>query len=278
MKFRPRILAILLMGLLPACADPEAAGITSPEGDLFAAAVDACVLGVTDGEARTLIASLLLEIDGLEASGALNAGQASALRNHLQNVLRHVDAGRYCAALAQLDAFRQQVDEFVDEGILTEEEAASLEEISGTIIEGLPEFPNQVVVDAPSSAAGTYDATGAAFGPTPTAAGVSAGIARVNDGTGGPGTPTDACEPLIGFPAGAIALVDRGQCTFVIKARNAQAAGAVAMIVVQNTAGPPIPMGGADPEVAIPSVMISLADGAVIEAGLPAAGTVRRTP
>jgi hypothetical protein len=79
---------------------------------------------------------------------------------------------------------------------------------------------------------------------------------------------------LIGFPAGAIALVDRGTCTFVQKVSNAQAAGVVAVIVVNNVAGAPTTMGGTDPTIMIPSVMVSLADGNVIKAGLPATGRI----
>jgi Zn-dependent M28 family amino/carboxypeptidase len=44
---------------------------------------------------------------------------------------------------------------------------------------------------------------------------------------------TSGCEAadFAGFPAGAIALVQRGTCTFAVKAANAAAAGAVAVIV-----------------------------------------------
>jgi len=44
---------------------------------------------------------------------------------------------------------------------------------------------------------------------------------------------TSGCEAadFAGFPAGSIALVQRGTCTFAIKAQNAAAAGAVAVIV-----------------------------------------------
>ena len=41
-----------------------------------------------------------------------------------------------------------------------------------------------------------------------------------------------------GFPAGNIALISRGTCTFGTKATNAQAAGAVAVVIYNNTAGP----------------------------------------
>lgn len=132
-------------------------------------------------------------------------------------------------------------------------------------------LPFEVVIDAPSAAAGTYQATGAAFGPAASAAGVSGTIALAADGSG----TNEGCNPFVGFPAGAIALVDRGTCGFVIKAANAQAAGASALLVANNAPGAPITMGGSDPSVTIPSVMVTQADGATIKAGLPATGTVR---
>lgn len=95
----------------------------------------------------------------------------------------------------------------------------------------------------------------------------------MNDGTA---NPTLGCSPLIDFPAGAIALIDRGVCAFVDKVRNAQAAGASAVIVANNLPGDPFTMGGDAPDVVIPSVMVSLPDGTVIKVGLPATGTVAR--
>jgi hypothetical protein len=135
--------------------------------------------------------------------------------------------------------------------------------------------PNAVIVDPPSSAAGEYPASGAAFGPQPTDEGVSGDIVLVNDGSA---NPTLGCQPLIDFPAGAVALIDRGGCPFVQKVNNAQDAGAVAVIVVNNAPGAPTTMGGTDPNITIPSVMVSLDDGNTIKDGLPASGTVARTP
>ena len=135
--------------------------------------------------------------------------------------------------------------------------------------------PNAVIVDPPSPAAGEYPASGAAFGPQPTDEGVSGDIVLVDDGSG---TPTDGCQTLVGFPSGAVALIDRGGCSFVQKVNNAQDAGAVAVIVVNSAPGDPITMGGTDPNISIPSVMVSLDDGNTIKAGLPASGTVARTP
>jgi hypothetical protein len=71
--------------------------------------------------------------------------------------------------------------------------------------------------------------------------------------------PTLGCKPLIGFPGGAIALVDRGACSFVQKATNAQAAGASAVIVVNNVPGDPSTLSGSGPAITIPVVHVSQA-------------------
>ncbi len=57
-----------------------------------------------------------------------------------------------------------------------------------------------------------------------------------------PAPPTDAtpgCEAadFAGFPAGNIALISRGACTFAIKATNAYNAGAAGVIIYNNTSG-----------------------------------------
>ncbi|MFA9430510.1 M36 family metallopeptidase [Egicoccus sp. AB-alg2] len=126
-----------------------------------------------------------------------------------------------------------------------------------------------VTVDEPSSAAGSYGAVAASFGPAVPGAGITGDFALADDGSG---IPTEGCAPLIDFPAGAIAVMDRGNCPFVEKVAFAQAAGAVGVVVANNVAGNPIAMGGSDPSISIPSVMVSLADGDAIKAGLPATG------
>jgi hypothetical protein len=136
-------------------------------------------------------------------------------------------------------------------------------------------LPNQVTIDPPSAAAGTYGAAGASFGPSLDDTGLAGDIVVVDDGTD---SPTEGCGGLVGFPAGAVALADRGGCTFVQKVNNAQDAGAIAVIVANNTGGDPINMSGSDPGITIPSVMVSLPDGNMIKAGLPATGRVQRSP
>jgi Zn-dependent M28 family amino/carboxypeptidase len=52
----------------------------------------------------------------------------------------------------------------------------------------------------------------------------------------GPGATTSGCEAsdFTGFPAGSIALMQRGTCTFRAKAENALAAGALAAIILND--------------------------------------------
>lgn len=138
--------------------------------------------------------------------------------------------------------------------------------------------PNTVSVTS-GGAAGDYEASGAAFGPTLAGSGPRSGdVVLVDDGVGTPpGTVNDGCEPFTGV-AGKLALLERGFCTFVVKVANAQAAGAVGVIVANNVPGFPITMGGADPTITIPSVMISLEDSALLRANLPASATIKADP
>ena len=89
---------------------------------------------------------------------------------------------------------------------------------------------------------------------------------------------TDACEPIAaGTLNGSIALVERGTCDFTVKVKNAQNAGAVAVVVANNRDGDSLlVMSGTDPSVTIPSVFVSENSGATMKAmNLPVAGVVR---
>ena len=118
-------------------------------------------------------------------------------------------------------------------------------------------------IGAPVSVAGSYLVGTASFGPALSSPGVTAEVMPVVDTAPNVGL---ACTPLSAANAaavnGKIALVDRGTCTFDVKAKNAQNAGAVGVIVVDNVAGsPPADFGGTDATVTIPTVRITLADG-----------------
>jgi Zn-dependent metalloprotease len=115
-----------------------------------------------------------------------------------------------------------------------------------------------MTVNSPASIAGDYAAQAASFGPQLTPTGVSGNLVIAS--------PIRACNADLPFANGAsfpgkIVLVRRGDCTFVEKVKNAQNAGAAAVIVMNNVAGGPAPMGGSDPTVTIPSVGITMADG-----------------
>ena len=93
-------------------------------------------------------------------------------------------------------------------------------------------------------------------------------MAQADDGAA-PGS--DACTALVNGAQiqGRIALVDRGTCNFTVKVKNAQDAGAIGVIVVDNVPGsPPGGMSGSDPTITIPSVRVTQADGNAIRAQL----------
>jgi minor extracellular serine protease Vpr len=76
-----------------------------------------------------------------------------------------------------------------------------------------------------------------------------------------------ACTALTpGSLSGEIALISRGDCTFSTKIRNAEAAGALAVLMVNNVAGDPIPMASDDTpnQPSIPAYMVGLTDGKVL--------------
>jgi hypothetical protein len=92
----------------------------------------------------------------------------------------------------------------------------------------------------------------------------------------GPST-TDGCSAINVNLTGKIALLDRGTCGFVVKVKNAQDAGAIAVLVADNAAGsPPAGMSGVDATITIPSVRISLTNGNALKSAL-GSGTVNVT-
>ena len=121
-------------------------------------------------------------------------------------------------------------------------------------------------VNSPGAAVGDYEVGTASFGPPLSSTGVTGDVVLANDGVG---VLTNACEPLVNVVAGKIVLLDRGGCTFAIKVKNAQNAGAIGVIVADSVAGcPPAGLGGSDPTITIPSVRISQSDGVLLKANL----------
>jgi minor extracellular serine protease Vpr len=76
-------------------------------------------------------------------------------------------------------------------------------------------------------------------------------------------SPANGCTTITTALAGKIALIDRGVCTFTTKVRNAQNAGAVGVLVVNNVAGDPTAMAhdGTSPFPTIPAAMLGKNEG-----------------
>jgi hypothetical protein len=130
-----------------------------------------------------------------------------------------------------------------------------------------------MTVSSPVGVAGTYAVGTASFGPVLTSQAVTGQVVAALDpsDSSGPST-TDACSPLTNAPAvaGNIALVDRGTCTFVVKVKNCQNAGAIAVLIADNTTdSPPAGLGGTDSSITIPAVRITMAAGASLRSDLP---------
>lgn len=110
----------------------------------------------------------------------------------------------------------------------------------------------------------------ASFGAPLSAAGVTGDLVLGDDGVADPAT-TNGCTPLTNAVAGKIVLLDRGVCTFAVKVKNAQDAGAIAAVIADNVAGGPPPgLSGVDASIVIPSGRVTLADGNTLKANLAA--------
>jgi minor extracellular serine protease Vpr len=80
-------------------------------------------------------------------------------------------------------------------------------------------------------------------------------------------TNSDGCTSVDPAAAGKLALINRGTCTFSQKVANANAAGAVAVVIINNVAGDPTAMArtaGFDDN--LPAVMIGLKEGTALRA------------
>ncbi len=145
-------------------------------------------------------------------------------------------------------------------------------------------FEEAMRVDEPPELAGEYAAREASFTPSlRTEGAISGPLVLVDDETlalvdGLLGTTYDACEPVQNEAdlSGQIAYLQRGGCTFEVKLRNVESAGAVGALVFNNQ-GAPIVMSGTRDSVNIPAVMIGQADGQQLLDELNAGGTIEVT-
>ncbi len=129
--------------------------------------------------------------------------------------------------------------------------------------------PNRLVtINQPLDIAGTYEAGEADFGPSVNASPVTGLAAIALDDSSDPNL---VCNPAVNDSEveGKIALVDRGGCFFEQKAANAEAAGAIGVIICNFEEGV-IGMSGV-PEITnptVPTVMLKASDCQRIKAAL----------
>jgi hypothetical protein len=140
---------------------------------------------------------------------------------------------------------------------------------------------NPLIVNAPSDISGGYQGVEAVFGPGLTPTPITADLALVEDNNSSPSSSDihDACDPFTNASAlnGKIVVINRGDCTFVQKIESAQSAGAIAVIMVNNVFGNPISMGGDNPNITIPSIMISQSNGSPLITKLQNGETINAT-
>jgi uncharacterized protein (TIGR03382 family) len=130
-------------------------------------------------------------------------------------------------------------------------------------------YPAAIQVNAPASLAGLLPAGTASFGPA---------VPAPLSGDVVVAAPLDGCGALTNAAAvaGKVALISRGTCAFADKAINAQAAGAIAVLIFNNVAGDPPGLGGAG-AVTIPTRGLALSDADAIRAAIAAGETVSVT-
>ena len=115
-------------------------------------------------------------------------------------------------------------------------------------------------------ASGSYDYAGAAFGPALVNPGALGKLAKPSVAN------TQGCVAFSAADAtllaGKVAIIDRGTCTFVVKVKNAQIAGATAVLIADNAPGAPATLGGSDPTIVIPAARITQAAGVTLKAAI----------
>jgi extracellular elastinolytic metalloproteinase len=129
----------------------------------------------------------------------------------------------------------------------------------------------QVTIESPGDIAGNFNAGSATFGPSLRGNQVSGELVLVTDESD---NPYQGCGELVNTAelAGKIAVIDRGNCTFALKVKNAEDAGAIAVLILNNDSANPnaVLTMGADnpPTITIPSLLTTYAAGQIIKNAL----------
>jgi hypothetical protein len=121
-------------------------------------------------------------------------------------------------------------------------------------------------VTQPASVSGNHNVIPASFGPEFPTNGLSGEMLLIQDQGGA--NSLDACEEIVNDINGKIALIERGNCNFDDKIINVQNAGAIAAIIFTDNRGV-VSMAGDDPDVNIPSGMVTRQLGDRLRSGIP---------
>jgi len=91
-------------------------------------------------------------------------------------------------------------------------------------------------------------------------------------------TPADACSALTaGSMTGKIGLVIASTCSFAVKTKNLQNAGAIGVIQYHPSSNTPVDMGGTDTTITIPTIMIGKGEGEFLVNEITNGSTINTT-
>jgi hypothetical protein len=211
------------------------------------------------GTKEDLLVVLLHELGhGLGFAGVTN-GTTGAMSSNFPSVFeQHMFDSTAGLRWSQMTNVQRATSSINDQKVVWDGDSATTAALK--FLGGTPTFR----ISAPAAVAKTYQINSAAFGPHLTVAGINGTIAAT--------LPADGCNAITNASAitGHIALIDRGTCNFTVKVKNAQLAGATAVVIADNVPASIPPLGGDDSTITIPTIGVSQTDGAAIRAALNA--------
>ncbi len=96
---------------------------------------DPVIVGLNlNSDTEVLLDALESAIMQLQADGVLNKGQANALLSKLKQVRKSIEKGKNNTASNQLKALRNQISDFVSDGILSTEQGNHLDNLAEIIL------------------------------------------------------------------------------------------------------------------------------------------------